>query len=137
MITKLSPKRLVSTAMGAWFLATAFSSLLASIIATFTGVGHGDSDSAEQLQTCATTHCADAGTADLATCAIEHCATLFGESSAAIPVPTETLHVYGNVFGVIAILIMVATLVMFALSPILTKWMHQGAVTAESEKKEA
>ena len=41
MVTKLSPKRLVSTTMGAWFLATAFSSFLAAIIATFTGVGHG------------------------------------------------------------------------------------------------
>ena len=40
MITRLSPARLVSTAMGAWFLATALSNYLASVIATFTGVGH-------------------------------------------------------------------------------------------------
>ena len=40
MITKLSPARLVSTLMGAWFLATAFSSFLAAIIAAFTGVDH-------------------------------------------------------------------------------------------------
>ncbi len=44
MVTRLSPSRLVSTVMGAWFLATAFSSLLAGIIATFTGVGHGGGD---------------------------------------------------------------------------------------------
>ncbi len=44
MVTRLSPTRLVSTVMGAWFLATAFSSLLAGIIATFTGVGHGGGD---------------------------------------------------------------------------------------------
>lgn len=40
-MTKLSPARIASTVMGAWFLATSFSSLLAGIIATFTGVGHG------------------------------------------------------------------------------------------------
>ena len=41
MVTKLSPARLVSTVMGAWFLATAASSFLAAIIAQFTQVGHG------------------------------------------------------------------------------------------------
>lgn len=41
MITKLSPAFLVSTVMGLWFLATAFSQFLAAIIAQFTGVGHG------------------------------------------------------------------------------------------------
>ena len=96
MITKLSPKRLVSTAMGAWFLATAFSSLLASIIATFTGVGHG------------------------------------GSASAGIPVPIETLHIYGDVFGVIALLIGAATVIMFALSPLLKKWMHEESLAKDT-----
>ena len=41
MITKLSPATLVSTVMGTWFLATAFSQFLAAIIAQFTGVTHG------------------------------------------------------------------------------------------------
>jgi POT family proton-dependent oligopeptide transporter len=41
MITKLSPKVLVSTMMGAWFLATAFSQYLAGIISQFTGVEEG------------------------------------------------------------------------------------------------
>lgn len=40
-MTKLSPKVLVSTLMGAWFLATAFSQYLAAIISQFTGVSHG------------------------------------------------------------------------------------------------
>ena len=40
MVTKLSPGRLVSTVMGGWFLATAFSNYLAAVIATFTGVAH-------------------------------------------------------------------------------------------------
>ncbi|HVX15519.1 MAG TPA: oligopeptide:H+ symporter [Pirellulales bacterium] len=38
MITKLSPQHLVSTVMGSWFLATAFSQYLAAIIAQFTSV---------------------------------------------------------------------------------------------------
>jgi POT family proton-dependent oligopeptide transporter len=41
MVTKLAPAFLVSTVMGMWFLATAFSQFLAAIIAQFTGVGHG------------------------------------------------------------------------------------------------
>ena len=45
MVTKLSPKRMVSTVMGAWFLATAFSNYLAAVIAQFTGVGHGGEES--------------------------------------------------------------------------------------------
>jgi POT family proton-dependent oligopeptide transporter len=38
MISRLSPGFLVSTTMGMWFLATAFSQFLAAIIAQFTGV---------------------------------------------------------------------------------------------------
>jgi len=41
MVTKLSPARIVSTVMGAWFLATAFSNFLAGSIAQLTGV-HGE-----------------------------------------------------------------------------------------------
>lgn len=51
MITELSPKRLVSTMMGTWFLATAFSNYLAAIIGTFTSAGgHGGGEaSGEQV----------------------------------------------------------------------------------------
>jgi POT family proton-dependent oligopeptide transporter len=38
MISKLSPKVLVSTVMGGWFLATAFSQYVAGIISQFTRV---------------------------------------------------------------------------------------------------
>jgi len=41
MVTRLSPARLVSTVMGAWFLATAFSAYLAAVIAALTGVSEG------------------------------------------------------------------------------------------------
>lgn len=45
MVTKLSPKRLVSTTMGAWFLATAFAQYLAAIISQFTGAHSEDGKS--------------------------------------------------------------------------------------------
>jgi dipeptide/tripeptide permease len=41
MVTKLSPGDIVSTVMGSWFLALAFSNYLAALIATLTGVSHG------------------------------------------------------------------------------------------------
>ncbi len=45
MVTKLSPKAIVSTVMGAWFLATAFSNFLAGMIASLTGIEHGGGES--------------------------------------------------------------------------------------------
>lgn len=95
MVTKLSPKRLVSTVMGAWFLATAFSQFLAAIIAQFTGVTEGASG---------------------------------GEAS--IPVPLETVHVYGDVFGKIALAAVVSSIICFALSPVLSRWMHTEEVSS-------
>ena len=89
MVTKLSPTRLVSTAMGAWFLATSFSSFLAAVIATFTGVSEG------------------------------------GEGGGGIPVPLETVNVYGDVFGTIGIAAILSAVVVFAISPILHRWMHE------------
>jgi proton-dependent oligopeptide transporter, POT family len=88
MVTKLSPAKILSTVMGAWFLATAFSNYLAGLIAQLTGV------SGEE-----------------------------GEVQV-IPPPSETLHLYGDVFGQIAIIAMVSALICFALSPWLRKWMH-------------
>ncbi len=88
MVTKLAPARLVSTVMGAWFLATAFSNLLASFIAMFTSVGHGEG----------------------------------GEAS--IPVPLETVNIYGDVFGQIGLVAIASSLVLFLMSGKLTKMMH-------------
>lgn len=88
MVTKLSPKRIVSMVMGAWFLATAFSNYLSAIIAQFTGVGHG------------------------------------GGESDVLPPPIETVGVYGEVFGIIAVTAGVSAVIVLALSPFLTKWMH-------------
>ncbi len=95
MVTKLSPARLVSTMMGGWFLATAFSEYLAGVIATFTGVAHG------------------------------------GEGgSKTIPPPIDTLHIYADVFKIIGISATVAAVILFAMSPLLRKWMHEEAPMA-------
>jgi POT family proton-dependent oligopeptide transporter len=90
MVTRLSPAHLVSTVMGAWFLATAFSQFLAAIIAQFTGVGHGE-----------------------------------GNGAGGIPIPKETLHVYGDVFGKIAIAAVISAAICFLLAPMLKRWMHE------------
>lgn len=89
MVTKLSPARIVSTVMGGWFLATAFSNFIAAIIAQLTGVSHGE------------------------------------EGSGAIPPPTETVHVYGDVFGSIAVAAVISSVIVFVISPLLRKWMHE------------
>ncbi|MBX3421413.1 MAG: oligopeptide:H+ symporter [Pirellulaceae bacterium] len=87
MVTKLSPQNLVSTVMGTWFLATAFSQFLAAIIAQYASVNEG--------------------------------------SSNLIPVPAETVHVYGDVYGLIAIMGCSAGFVCLAMSPLLKRWMHE------------
>lgn len=90
MVTRLSPKRLVSTVMGAWFLATAFSNFVAAIIASLTSVGGHGSDSGRL-----------------------------------IPIPVETIDVYGGVFGQIAVAACISAGLMLVLSPLLKKWMHE------------
>lgn len=89
MVTKMAPRRIVSTVMGAWFLATAFSNYLAGLIATFTGVSHG------------------------------------GDGEQIIPVPVETVGIYGGVFGTIAVTAIVSSFICLALSPLLKRWMHE------------
>ena len=42
MVTKLAPKKMTGTAMGAWFLGFAIANFLGGKIATLTGDGHGD-----------------------------------------------------------------------------------------------
>jgi POT family proton-dependent oligopeptide transporter len=98
MITKLSPARMVSTMMGAWFLAASFSNAVAGAIAQLTGVS--GEEGAEQ----------------------------------AIPAPIETVNVYGGVFGKIAITAIVCAVICFALSRLLTKWMHADVQASEDQK---
>lgn len=99
MVTRLSPKRMVSTLLGAWYLATAFSNFLAGLIATLTGVHHGG-----------------------------------GGSAGSVPVPLETVNVYGEVFGKIGIAACVSAVLMWALSPMLTRWMHMESLHSASSK---
>ena len=92
MIVKLSPKILVSTVMGMWFLATAFSQYLAGMIAMLTSVDtHG------------------------------------GGESNGIPIPRESLHVYGDLYLKIAVAAIVSAMICLALSPMLKYWMHEEA----------
>jgi len=87
MVTRLSPLHLVSTMMGTWFLATAFSQYLAAIISQFTGVEEGS-------------------------------------GSGGVPLPRDTLMLYGDVFEKIAIAALVSAAVCFALVPLLKRWTH-------------
>lgn len=89
MVTKLSPRHLVSTVMGSWFLATAFSQFLAAIIAQFTRI--------ESV----------AGT------------------EGSLPPPIATVHIYGDVFGKVAIGAIASAVICFALVPLLKRWMHE------------
>ena len=93
MVTKLSPARLVSTVMGSWFLATAFSQFLAAIIAQFAAVDTGD--------------------------------------GVVIPVPLETVHIYGDVYQLVAYMALGSGVFLLILSPLLKKWMHIGVISDE------
>ncbi|MDG1872487.1 MAG: oligopeptide:H+ symporter [Mariniblastus sp.] len=95
-MTKLSPKVLVSTLMGAWFLATAFSQYLAAIISNLTSVGgHG------------------------------------GGGGGNLPAPINTVNVYGDVFGNIALTAIACGIACIVMSPLLKYWMHEGVVIDE------
>jgi POT family proton-dependent oligopeptide transporter len=93
MVTKLSPGHLVSTVMGAWFLATAFSQFLAAIIAQFAAV------------------------------------TESGENF--VPIPIETVNIYGDVYRMIAFMAIGSGLFCLLLSPLLKYWMHVGEPPSE------
>jgi POT family proton-dependent oligopeptide transporter len=80
---------MVSTIMGAWFLATSFSHMLAASIAKLTGIEAGEGGS--------------------------------------IPPPSETLHVYGDVFGIVALSACGAALLLLVISPFLRARMHLDA----------
>ncbi len=88
MVTKLSPTKIVSTVMGAWFLATAFANFLGGQIAKLAKVSDGD--------------------------------------DGAIPVPSETVDIYGSVYGWIGLVTLVTAAICVALTPILKRWMHIG-----------
>ena len=51
-----------------------------------------------------------------------------GAGPQVVPVPLDTLPIYGRVFGQIAIVAMFAALLCLLISPLLKKWMHSEAV---------
>ena len=57
-----------------------------------------------------------------------------GSANAVIPPPSETVMIYGQVFGKIAIGALVASMLVLALSPILTKWMHMDELGKSTDK---
>ncbi len=92
MVSNLSPKRLVSTVMGAWWVGMGVANALASVIAKYTSVG-GEGGNGPQV----------------------------------IPLPQNSIHKFGDLFGNIAIVAFVAAFVCLLVSPLLTKWMHADA----------
>jgi POT family proton-dependent oligopeptide transporter len=86
MVTRLTPTQLVSTTMGAWFLASAFAQYLAAIIAQFAVVNEGDSK--------------------------------------IVPIPAETVNIYGDVYFAIALGGAVIAVVCLVLTPLLVRWTH-------------
>jgi POT family proton-dependent oligopeptide transporter len=50
-----------------------------------------------------------------------------GDAQQVIPLPIDTVHIYGKVFGQIALAAFVAALICLCLAPLLTKWVHPEA----------
>jgi POT family proton-dependent oligopeptide transporter len=92
MVTKLSPKYLLSTVMGTWFVGLGIANDLSARIAKLTDIGGGE-----------------------------------GSGPQVVPVPVDTVHIYGHVFGQIAVAAFITALVCLMLSPLLTRWMHAEA----------
>ena len=55
-----------------------------------------------------------------------------GDGEARIPPPLETVGVYGNVFGKIALAAMLSALICFLLGPRMKRWMHSEVANAEN-----
>ena len=54
-------------------------------------------------------------------------------SQPTIPPPIDTVNVYGDVFGQIALVAIGSAVICFALAPLLKKWMHEEAFEAEEK----
>jgi POT family proton-dependent oligopeptide transporter len=90
MVTRLTPTQLVSTTMGAWFLASAFAQYLAAIIAQFAVVNEG--------------------------------------TSKIVPIPAQTVNIYGDVYFAIACMGTASGVVCLLLTPLLVKWTHANEI---------
>ena len=59
-----------------------------------------------------------------------------GEGTSALPVPLETVHVYGGVFKIIAMCAIASGIVCLFLSPVLKYWMHTELEGKEEEHEQ-
>ena len=59
-----------------------------------------------------------------------------GEGGGSIPVPSETVDIYGNVFGLLAAIGLASGAFCLILSPILKRWMHEEENPPEVSKEE-
>jgi proton-dependent oligopeptide transporter, POT family len=109
MVTKLAPKRLVSTVMGVWFVSITYANYVAAIIATLTVPQEGKSKI--QALTDAVVNIFTGGGHG-------------GGGLQVIPPPQDTIKTYGEVFLVIGQIAIGAAVVCFALKWTLNKWMH-------------
>jgi POT family proton-dependent oligopeptide transporter len=77
------------------------------------------------------------GTWFLATAFAQHLAAIIAQfTDVADAPPKETVHVYGDVFGKIAVAAIVSAAICLALSPLLSRWMHQETETARPTTSE-
>lgn len=53
-----------------------------------------------------------------------------------IPPPSETVDLYGGVFGKIAVAALISAVICFALSPLLKKWMHSEIESQEEQPRD-
>ena len=110
MVTKLSPKRLVSTVMGVWFVSITYANYIAAIIATLAIPGKEDQSKLEALVDTIVDIFTGAGHG--------------GGGLQMIPPPQQTVAIYGETFGLIAQIALGAALLCFLLKWTLNKWMH-------------
>ena len=111
MVTKLAPKRLVSTVMGVWFVSITYANYFAAIIATLTSPGEQDENKLVAIMNTLVEIFSGSGHGG-------------GGGLQMIPPPQETVAVYGDVFGLIGWIGLGAAALCFMLSWILNIWMH-------------
>ncbi len=110
MVTKLAPRRLVSTVMGVWFVSITYGNYISGLIATLTSPSQGDQSKLAALGQAIIDIFTGGGHG--------------GGGLQMIPPPQQTVATYGDVFGLIGWIALGAALICFLLSWTLNRWMH-------------